>query len=113
MELLSSISACNPLLPTKAAAPVTLRSPASVTLDDQAERLPDSKPSAKIRSDSVLVWVGVFVGVAVGPPGVGVLEGVGVLIGVGVMVGVGVGVLPDAVTHEELPESVNVWPAMG
>src|SRR5687767_2265986 len=48
MDLLSSSSACMPRLSTSAAAGVTLRSPLSIVLDVQAERLPDSKPSAKI-----------------------------------------------------------------
>lgn len=65
----------------------------------------------------VAVFVDVKVGVAVGVL-VEVGEGPVVGVAVGVMVGVavgppGVGVLPDAVTHEALPESVNVWPAMG
>src|SRR6266545_709220 len=95
------MTACSPRLPTSAAAGLTLRSPALVLLDDQADRLPDSKPSAKIRSAEF--GVGVFVAVGVGvfvPPavGVGVLVGVGVFappavrVGVGVLVAVGVGV---------------------
>jgi hypothetical protein len=52
------------------AAVLTLRLPPSVLDDDQAERFPDSKPSAKRRS------------------GRGVLVAVGVLVGSGVFVGV-------------------------
>ena len=53
-------------MPISAAAGLTLRSPASVVLDDQAERLPDSRPSAKIRSATVVgLGVGVRVGVRV------------------------------------------------
>ena len=68
-----------------AAAEVTLRSPASVTLEDQAERSPDSKPSRKIRpGDRVCVGVGVSAGVAVGSGvPVGVEPGPGVSVGVG------------------------------
>src|SRR6266542_4781893 len=83
MELLSSISACSPLLPTKAAPALTVRSPASMTLEVQADRLPDSKPSAKIRS---VTW-GVLVGVGDGP---GVNVGVGVFVLTGVWLGTGV-----------------------
>ena len=84
-----------PWLPISAAVVLTLRSPWSVLLDDQAERLPDSKLSAKIRSDPFDVLVGVGVRVAVG---VGVLVGVGegpilVAVAVGVRVGVFVGLL--------------------
>src|SRR5688500_4846855 len=50
MDLLSSSSACKPWLPTNAAPVLTLRSPASIVLADQAERLPDSKLSAKMTS---------------------------------------------------------------
>lgn len=42
---------------------LTLKAPLLVTLDDQAEKLPDSNPSAKIRSGG---GVGVKVGVRVG-----------------------------------------------
>src|SRR6266545_1346457 len=92
------MTACSPRLPTSAAAGLTLRSPALVLLDDQADRLPDSKPSAKIRSAEF--GVGVFVAVGVGvfvPPavGVGVRVGVGVFAAVGVGVRVGVAVAAD------------------
>src|SRR5688572_30342190 len=86
MEVLSSIVACMPWLPTSAAAPVTLRSPRSIVLDDQAEKLPDSKPSAKIRSEEN--GVGVRVGEGPGP-------GVFVLGGVLVRVKVAVGDVPE------------------
>src|SRR6185503_4472565 len=95
------MSACRPWLPTSAAAGVTLRSPRSLALVVQADRLPDSKPSAKMRSGSALVAVGVGVNVGVdeGPTvgvKVGVSEGpaVGVSVGVaeGPTVGVNVGV---------------------
>jgi len=46
---------------------LALRSPPPVLLDDQADRLPDSNPSAKITSGTgVLVDVEVVVAVAVG-----------------------------------------------
>lgn len=95
MLVLLSSTPCKPLAPTRAAAAVTLRSPPSVVLADQADRLPDSKLSLKRRSGrgvgvKVGVNVGVFVGVSVG---VGVfVGGIGVLVGVGVFVG-GAGVL--------------------
>src|SRR5687767_16033333 len=82
MEVLSSIVACMPRLPTSAAALVTLRSPRSIMLEDQAEKLPDSKPSAKIKSE------GDGVGVRVGEgPGAGVFVLDGVLVRVKVAVG--------------------------
>ena len=93
-----SINACSPKDPPTAAAAVTLKSPLSVTLEDQAERFPDSNPLLKIRSArgvgvkvavAVLVGVGVLVAVAV-LVGVGVAEGVIVAVGVFVFVGVGV-----------------------
>ena len=78
------ITACRPWLPTRAAAALTLRSPLSLLLEDQADRPPDSKPSAKMKSAwGVGVWVAVAVGVAVG-----VTVGVGVTVSVAVMVGV-------------------------
>ena len=76
-----------PWLPTRAAALLTLRSPRSMLLDVQADRLPASKPSAKIRSDEPGVFVAVDVAVLVG-----VLVGVPVAITVDVFVGVFVGV---------------------
>src|SRR6185503_20749360 len=96
MALASSIRPCMPWLPVSAAEALTLRSPRSMVLEVQAEKLPDSKLSAKIRSDplGVLVGVDAFVGV-----GVAVAVCVGVLVGVGegpavfVEVAVGVGVL--------------------
>src|SRR5688572_27038143 len=75
-----------PWLPINAAVPLTLRSPRSVLLADQAEKLPDSNPSAKIRS----LTGGVLVGVGEGP-GVDVAVGVLVFVGVGVFVDVLVG----------------------
>ena len=65
---------------------LTLRSPRSVLLDVQAERSPDSNPSAKIKS-VVPVGLAVEVNVAVG---VRVAVSVGVLVRVGVNVKVGV-----------------------
>ena len=53
------------MVPTNAAEALTLKSPRSVTLDVQAERLPDSNPLAKIRSVAS-VALGVDVMVAVG-----------------------------------------------
>src|SRR3989304_2073813 len=110
MELLSSITACTPLLPTKAAAALTLRSPASSMLDDQAEKSPDSKLSVKIRSEEAGVGVRVTVG-----PDVGVRVAVGpgvvvrVAVGAGPDVGVRVAVGTDPVlTQLALPESVKV-----
>lgn len=96
--MLSSNTACRPLAPTRAAAVVTLKSPPSVVLADQADRLPVSKPSAKIRSGSgVGVKVGVAVGVLVGGTGISVgvgvsVGGMGVFVAVGVSVGTGVSV---------------------
>jgi hypothetical protein len=85
-----------PWAPTSAAAVFTLKLPPSVLADDQAERLPVSKPSAKIRSgNGVFVTVGVNVGVIVdvnNEVGVGVSVGIAVAVGVGVRVGVGVSI---------------------
>ena len=69
------MTACRPLVPTSAAAGVTLRSPRSLALVVQADKLPDSNPSAKIRSGTVLVAVGVNDATAVGVL-VGVFVGV-------------------------------------
>ena len=87
------MTACNPWLPTRADEALALKSPPSLIFEVQAERLPDSKPSAKITSDTLDVFVGV-----------GVFEGVGVFVGVGeepvvavfvgVLEGVGVGKRP-------------------
>ena len=96
--MLSSITACIPWLPTNAEAVLALRSPASLLLDVQPAKLPDSNPSAKITSNPLEVFVavgvfegvGVFVGVRDGPT-VAVFVGVGVLLGVSVNVGVLVG----------------------
>src|SRR6185503_9007359 len=95
MELMSSITACRPLVPTNAAELLTLRSPRSMLLDVQAERLPDSNPSAKIRS----VTCGVFVGVGEGP-------GVDVFVGVKVAVGVVPGSEEDVVISYILPSMI-------
>jgi hypothetical protein len=76
MGPLSSMRAWRPKEPMRAAEGLGARSPASVREDDQAERDPDSNPSAKIRSSpgpevgegvkvGVEVEVGVLVGVAV------------------------------------------------
>src|SRR6185503_7793580 len=84
MELMSSITACRPRVPTNAAELLTLRSPRSLLLEVQAARLPDSKPSAKIKSVTGLVGVGVKVIVGVGEgPGVGVFVRVKVAVGDG------------------------------
>src|SRR5688572_4457764 len=107
MELISSIKACNPRLPTNAAAVLTLRSPASLLLEVQAKRLPDSKPSAKIRSEVdgvfVIVGVGVIVGVFVG---VGEGPAVGVFVRVKVAVGDGAGPEPGVVISYSLPSMI-------
>ena len=67
------MTACRPLVPTNAAAALTLRSPRSLALVVQADKVPDSNPSAKIRSEEL----GVFVAV-----GVNDATAVGVLVGV-------------------------------
>jgi hypothetical protein len=92
------MTARKPWLPASAAEVLTFRSPPSVTAADQAEREPDSNPSAKIRSAAedgvgvrVAVGVGVGVLVAVGVGG-SVEVGVLVLVTVGVAVGEGMGV---------------------
>jgi len=80
------MTACIPHVPTSAACVDTLNRPLPVEAEDQALRLPDSKPSAKIAS---VVAVGVFV--AVGGTGVFVGVNVGVFVavgGTGVFVGV-------------------------
>jgi hypothetical protein len=73
---------------------VTLKSPESITLEVQAESVPDSKLSAKIRSvpDGVAVFVGVGPEVGV-PVAVGLGPEVGVRVGVVVNAAVAVGVL--------------------
>ena len=86
------MTARKPWLPTSAAAELTIRSPPSVTAADQAEREPDSNPSAKIRSEGdggvgVVVDVGVRAGVEVG---VFVLVTVGVAVDVAEGMDVGV-----------------------
>ena len=121
-----------PWLPARAAAALTLRSPLSIEFDVQVERLPGSKPSAKIWSEEIggaigvrvavdieaLVAVagtaGVLVTVAanVGGITVGVRVAVGVAIGADVEVGVAAGTDP-APTQLALPESVKVCPAIG
>ena len=92
-----AITLCKPLLPTSAADGLTLKLPPPVLAEVQAEKLPLSKPSAKIRSGKadVGVCVGVFVGVGEGPM-VGVKVAVKVAVGVGVVVGVAVGKVPTA-----------------
>ena len=83
-------------------------------LDVQAEKSPDSNPSAKIKSDTldVFVGVGVFVEVKVAV-GVGVL--VGVFVGVdegpevGVFVGAGVGVLVGVLVGVDEGPGVGVF----
>lgn len=67
MEVVLLMTALSPWLPTSAAEGLTFKSPPSVAADDQAERVPDSKPSAKSTSvEVVAVGVLVNVGVAVG-----------------------------------------------
>ena len=108
---LLSIRACRPLVPTSAAAELTLKSPRSVVLLVQADKLPDSKPSAKIRSAGS---VGVFVGVAVS---VNVEDGVRVSVGVGVSVrvdvGDSVGVLVGVSVGVSVTVGVNVGVLVG
>ena len=97
-----------------AAEGFTLRSPASLVLAVQAEKFPDSKPSAKIRSDrlDVFVGVGVLVGVKVAVA-VGVLVCVFVGVGegpdVGVFVGVEVGVLVGVFVGVDVGPDVGVF----
>ena len=81
---LSSITACIPFAPISAADVLTPRSPPSFVIEVQPEKLPDSKLSAKIKSESgeevgVFAGVGVFVKVGVEvavPIGVGEFTGV-------------------------------------
>ena len=68
---------------------MALKSPASLLFDVQADRLPASKPSAKIKSDPPGVFVAVGVRVAVL---VGVIVGVFVNVGDGPIVAVFVAV---------------------
>lgn len=97
--------ACNPKLPSSAASGLTLNLPPLFEFALQAEKLPLSKPSLKMRSaaedvevavnvgDGVFVFVGVKEGPVVGVSvGVNVGVGVNVARGVGVCVGVSVGV---------------------
>jgi hypothetical protein len=112
MEVVLLITALSPWLPTSAAEALALRSPLSVTAADQAEREPDSNPSAKITSpDVVAVGVRVAVKLAVGVR-LGVKVGVNVRVAVCVAVAVGVRVLvPVAVKVNvavEVPVAVNV-----
>src|SRR5215207_8121411 len=92
MVTVSSTTACIPLVPFSVAAALTLRSPLSVLLAVQAKKFPDSKPSAKIKSEDEGVFVTAGVGVRVGVF-VGVSEGP--VVGVFVRVKVAVGVVPD------------------
>ena len=101
----SLIKACNPCAPISAAEVLTLRSPPLIALDVQAERLPDSNPSAKIKSELTGVCVAVAVGVEVG---VEVAVCVGVEEGPGVAVFVGVGVAVDVCVCEGVAEAVGV-----
>ena len=108
MALLSLITAWTPSLPFKAETGLTLRSLPSVTVDDQAEKLPDSNPSEKIGS---MIGVGVNVGVSEGPS-VAVCVGVAEAVGVsdGVLVGVNDGALVDVneATGEKVRLTVGV-----
>src|SRR6185503_19904460 len=113
------MTACRPWLPTSAAAGLTLRSPASIAVVVQADTLPDSNPSAKIRSGSALVAVGVGVNVGVdeGPTVgvfVGVSEGPAVAVNVGVDEGptVGVSVGVDEGPTVGVLEGVAVGPVL-
>jgi hypothetical protein len=83
---------------------LTFKSPPSITVADQAEKLPDSTPSEKIGS-TIGVGEGPSVGVGVG---VGVAEAVGV--SDGVLVGVNEGMLVDVdeTTAEAVALAVGV-----
>lgn len=116
--LTSSMTACIPWLPASAAAVLTLKSPRSVVLDVQAKKLPDSNPSAKIKSDEPGVFVAVGVDVAVGVNvlvgvSVGVGEGPNVLVAVAVAVSVGVGVGPVVLVAVGVGVIVGVFVAGG
>src|SRR5687767_8446896 len=127
MRLLSLTRVCSPLLPDKAAAVATLSSLPSIILDDHAEKVPDSKLSAKIRSEAVGGTFGVPVAVAMEalvavagttdvcmPMAVGVRGRVAVMIGAGMDVRVAVGAAPDPLpTQLPVPESVKFCPAIG
>ncbi len=107
MLLVSSITACKPFVPISAAEALTLRSPRSVMLAVQTAKLPDSNPSAKIKSDEAGVFVKIGVNVAVGGgPLVEVAVAVDVFVAVGVFVGVLVGV-PDVL----IGVTVGIGPA--
>jgi len=133
----SSITARKPWLPASAAAGFTLKSPSSIESDVQADRLPDSKLSAKIRSDGsgsifgttvfgapveieALVAVAGTIGVLMAVPAivgaivVDMLGTVGVAIGADVDVEVAVGAVTDPLpTQLALPESLKFCPAIG
>lgn len=59
MEVVSLMSSCIPFVSTNAAAGDTLKSPPPVVEEDQAEKLPFSKPSTNIMSDTDAVGDGV------------------------------------------------------
>lgn len=107
-----TITACIPLLPSNAADGLTLRFPAFVLDEDQAEKLPFSNPSAKIRSDTAGtgVTVGAAVGVLVGP---GVLVGLKVAVGVAKGVSVGVLVGPRVLVGLKVAVGVVIGVAVG
>jgi UDP-3-O-[3-hydroxymyristoyl] glucosamine N-acyltransferase len=88
---------------------VTLKLPPLFEFAVQAEKLPLSKLSLKIRSGTEDVGEGVNVGVRVEVgPRVGVLVGVGVLVPVGVIVGVGVFVGEGPIVGVEVAVKVEV-----
>src|SRR3990170_5114251 len=62
------MSACRPHVPISAACVLTRRFPPSVVADDHADKLPDSKPSAKMMSEPVAVIDTVVMAEPVSPP---------------------------------------------
>ena len=111
------MTTCMPFELTSAAEVLTLKSPPPMLAEDQAKKLPLSKPSAKITSETAGVGEGVkvAVGVSVGPGVsvfVGVLLGVEVAVIVAVSVGVGeepgVGVSVGVKVKVGVPVSVGV-----
>lgn len=119
MVLASSTMACKPLLPTRAAAALMLRSPLSFELPVQAEKFPDSKLSTEITSDapaggcSTKVCVGAAVEAMVGTIAVG--DEAGTPVDVGPVVGeeAGAPVEVGPTVGEEAGAPVEVGPAVG
>lgn len=104
--------ACNPWLPSRAAPALTLKLPPLFEFALQAEKLPLSKPSLKIRSGTADVGVAVNVGAGV-LVFVGVRKGPDVGVAVDVNVGVGVNAAMEVGVSVGVSVGVGDGPMMG